>query len=144
MSSDNQNQPAIGQICWLEIPVHDIKRASKLYSEIFGWKINEEAMPMDQPGIQAMHVFAAPERKLGGALLVMEENYQMTRYGKLEKEVLPPLPTLCVKDCDETLKQVESLGGSTQLPKTAIGGNMGHCARFHDSEGNVIGIWSQN
>ncbi|KID66949.1 uncharacterized protein G6M90_00g070020 [Metarhizium brunneum] len=143
MSNDTENQPAFGQICWLEIAVYDIKRASKLYSEVFGWKINEDAMAMGHHGIDAMHMFESPGKKLGGGFLVMQEGYQMTRYGSLEKEVLPPLPTFCVKDCDETLKQVEGLGGSTQCPKTAIGGDMGHYARFNDSEGNIIGIWSQ-
>jgi predicted enzyme related to lactoylglutathione lyase len=94
--------------------VYDIKRASKLYSEIFGWIINDEAMPMDRNGLKAMHMFETPGKKLGGGFLVMEEGYEMTRYGKLDKEVLPPLPTFCVKECDQTLKQVESLGGSTQ------------------------------
>ncbi|KHN96144.1 Glyoxalase/bleomycin resistance protein/dioxygenase [Metarhizium album ARSEF 1941] len=144
MSNDVGNQPAFGQICWLQIAVYDVKRASKLYSEIFSWKVNEDALPTDQHGIKAMHMFECPGKKLGGGFLVMEEGYQMTRYGKLEKEVLPPLPTFCVKDCNETLKQVEGLGGSTQAPKTAIGGDMGHYARFTDSEGNVIGIWSQD
>lgn len=94
--------------------MYDIKRASKLYSEVFGWKINEDAMAMGHHGIEAMHMFESPGKKLSGAFLVMQEDYQMTRYGSLEKEVLPPLPTFCVKDCDETLKQVEGLGGSTQ------------------------------
>lgn len=29
-------------------------------------------------------------------------------------------------------------------PKTEIPNGMGHYARFNDSEGNIIGIWSQN
>ena len=94
--------------------VYDIKRASKLYSEVFGWKIDEKPMPVSRDGIDTMHMFESPEKKLGGGFLVMQEGYQMTRYGKLEKEVLPPLPTFCVKECNETLKQVEELGGSVQ------------------------------
>lgn len=71
-------------------------------------------MPVGDHGVKSMYMFESKEKKLGGALLLMEEGYQMTRYGKLEKEILPVLPTFCVKECDATLKQVAELGGSTQ------------------------------
>ncbi|KAK2596625.1 hypothetical protein QQS21_006301 [Conoideocrella luteorostrata] len=146
MSCDDQQQgmPEYGQICWFEIPVFDLQRASKLYAEVFGWNCHEEAKSMGEHGVKEMNFFTSADKKFNGAFLVMQEGYQMTRYGNLQKEVLPPLATFCVKDCDETLKQVASLGGSTQCPKTPIGGEMGYFARFNDSEGNIIGVWSQH
>ena len=60
-----------------------------------------------------MFMFSTKQKKLNGGLLHMKEGYEMTRYGKLDKEVLPPLPTFCVEDCDKTLAQAKELGGRT-------------------------------
>ncbi|KAG5928317.1 hypothetical protein E4U42_000860 [Claviceps africana] len=133
-----------GQVCWFEVPVYDIQRASRLYAEVFDWKMNPEPRPMALHGIKTMHMFTTRRKDFNGAFLAMEDGYHMTRYGKLDKEILPPLATFCVEDCEETLKQVGALGGRTQCPKTAIGHDQGYFARFLDSEGNVMGIWSQN
>ncbi|KAG6013636.1 hypothetical protein E4U43_007186 [Claviceps pusilla] len=147
MSAQDENkecQLPYGQVCWFEVPVYDIQRASKLYAEVFEWKMNPEPRPMGMHGIKAMHMFTSLSKDFNGAFLAMEDGYEMTRYGKHDKEILPPLATFCVKDCDETLKQVGALGGRTQCHKTAIGHGQGYFARFLDSEGNVMGIWSQN
>ncbi|KAJ6443408.1 hypothetical protein O9K51_04587 [Purpureocillium lavendulum] len=144
----------VGEICWLEIPVHDAARAQKLYADVFGWECNPEAIPKGDHGVASLHFFSSKAKGINGAFLLMEEGYEATKYGKLGgKEVLPPLPTFCVEECDATLDKVKSHGGKTQWrrrpaksensPKTEIGGDMGFYARFTDTEGNVIGIWSQ-
>lgn len=61
-----------------------------------------------------MYMFNTKQKKLGGGLLLMKEGYELSRFGKLDKQVLPPLPTFCVEDCEKTLAQVEELGGCTQ------------------------------
>ncbi|RYP04161.1 hypothetical protein DL764_004628 [Monosporascus ibericus] len=143
MSDDKCTQPQKhGEICWLEIPVSDISRAQKLYADIFGWECEPDGTPKNSDGVKSLHLFN--KGSVHGAFLLMQEGYQMTQYGKLDKEVLPPLPTFCVKECDETLQKVQASGGKVQCPKTEIGGNMGYYARFIDTEGNVIGIWSEN
>lgn len=101
-------------MCWLEIPVYDAGRASKFYADIFGWECSPEAMPKGEDGVKSIHFFNSDDKKLCGAFLLMEDGYQMTKYGKLDKEILPPLPTFCVKECNETLQKVKGLGGSTQ------------------------------
>ncbi|KND88880.1 hypothetical protein TOPH_06406 [Tolypocladium ophioglossoides CBS 100239] len=136
------NRSKHGEMCWLEIPVYDASRAQKLYTDIFGWECKPEPAPQKAPGIESMHFFT--KGSIHGAFLVLKEGYNMTQYGKLDKEVLPPLPTFCVKECDETLAKVKAHGGKMQCPKTEIGGDMGYFARFIDTEGNVIGIWSQH
>ncbi|OAQ57770.1 lactoylglutathione lyase family protein [Purpureocillium lilacinum] len=134
----------VGEICWLEIPVHDAARAQKLYSDIFGWECKPEAIPKGDHGVASLHFFSSKGNGVNGVFLLMEEGYEATKYGKLGKEVLlPPLPTFCVEECNATLEKVKNHAGETQCPKTEIGGNMGFYARFTDPEGNVIGIWSQ-
>ncbi|RYP74977.1 hypothetical protein DL771_002625 [Monosporascus sp. 5C6A] len=143
MSGDKCTQQVkYGEICWLEIPVSDVSRAQKLYTDIFGWECAPDATPNNSDGVKSLHFFN--KGSLQGAFLLIQEGYQMTQYGKLDKEVLPPLPTFCVKECDETLQKVQANGGKVRVPKTEIGGNMGYYARFTDTEGNVIGIWSDN
>jgi predicted enzyme related to lactoylglutathione lyase len=48
--------------------------------------------------------------------------------------------TVDVESIDDSLKQIESAGGSTVTPRTEIPG-MGAFAYFKDSEGNVVGLW---
>ncbi|KND86772.1 27 kDa antigen Cfp30B [Tolypocladium ophioglossoides CBS 100239] len=140
MSESNRSKH--GEICWFEIPVSDASRAQKLYTDIFGWECKDEPVPRGDNGVKSMHFFN--KASVHGAFLLMEEGHQQTQYRKLDKEVLPPLVTLCVEECNETLDKVKAHGGKMQCPKTEIGGDMGHFARFIDTEGNVIGIWSQH
>jgi predicted enzyme related to lactoylglutathione lyase len=42
------------------------------------------------------------------------------------------------------LAEVERAGGRTVTPKTHIGEGFGYYAYFADTEGNVVGLWSQH
>lgn len=44
---------------------------------------------------------------------------------------------------DPILEKIEAEGGRIQLPKTPIGPDMGYMAFFTDTEGNKIGLHSQ-
>jgi predicted enzyme related to lactoylglutathione lyase len=48
--------------------------------------------------------------------------------------------TVEVGSIDAALEKVTELGGSTVVPKEAIG-DMGWAAYFKDTEGNVMGLW---
>ncbi|KAM4061385.1 hypothetical protein HRG_007368 [Hirsutella rhossiliensis] len=151
---NDNSKPKVGEICWLEIPVHDVSRAQQLYGDVFGWVCQPEGVPHGRNGIQSMHFFN--KGAVHGAFLLVMEGYQAVKWQLIygpnhfttralltRAEILPPLPTFCVDDCGETLTKVEAHGGKEQCPKTAIGGDMGYFARFTDTEGNIIGIWSQ-
>jgi len=45
---------------------------------------------------------------------------------------------------DEVLGKVEAAGGKVMMPKTAISPEIGHMASFEDTEGNKVGLHSQN
>jgi hypothetical protein len=51
-----------------------------------------------------------------------------------------PVITVDVEAIDDSLKQIESEGGTTVTPRTPIPG-MGAFAYFKDPEGNVLGLW---
>lgn len=101
-----------GEICWVEIPVYDVSRAQKLYKDLFGWEYTPEPAPQHNPGIENLHFFT--KGGVHGAFLHVKEGYNVTQYGKLDKEVLPPLMTFCVKDCEEALVKAKAHGGKVQ------------------------------
>jgi predicted enzyme related to lactoylglutathione lyase len=51
-----------------------------------------------------------------------------------------PVITIEVASIDDSLKQIEKLGGRVVRDKQPVG-NMGFAAYFSDSEGNVLGLW---
>ena len=59
---------------------------------------------------------------------------------KRDERTPAPVITIDVDDIDQSLKEIETGGGSTVTPRTAIPG-MGAFAYFKDPEGNVLGLW---
>ncbi|KAI5462714.1 hypothetical protein BGZ63DRAFT_423941 [Mariannaea sp. PMI_226] len=133
---------ALGQSCWLEVPVLEVDRAAKFYTDIFGWEIAPEPKPAIGDCVKNLYFFSKG-KSLHGAFLHVDAKYQVVNNISDNPAALPILPTLCVVDCAETLDKANSLGGKTAIPKTQIGGNMGYFARLIDTEGNMIGVWSQ-
>ncbi|KAM0512446.1 hypothetical protein ACHAPE_008896 [Trichoderma viride] len=146
MSSSNHAEVPIeesyGQMCWLTVPVVDIDRAKAFYAEIFNWDISPEAIPGDRPGVKELHHFNRG-KTLHGAFAVMEDGYHVINQSMGLTDAISVHPSFYVKNCKNTLEEVERLGGQKHLHKTEIGGDMGHYARFIDTEGNLIGIWSK-
>ncbi|ORY65089.1 Glyoxalase/Bleomycin resistance protein/Dihydroxybiphenyl dioxygenase [Pseudomassariella vexata] len=146
MSTDtHENNPhcdgKFGQICWLEIPVTDVRRAIAFYRAVFDWCCKDESMPHPLDSIQAVHFFM--NGTLNGAFLVMFPEDLVKTAGSKGSGRQSALATYCVADIEETLRKVEKAGGAVIVPKTAIGGDMGSFARFVDTDGNLQGIWDQ-
>ncbi|KAH6899643.1 hypothetical protein B0T10DRAFT_1352 [Thelonectria olida] len=133
---------SLGQITWLEVPVLEVDRAKKFYADLFGWEFAPEPKKAVGDCVKALYFFSKG-KTLNGAFMHVEEKYQVVNNVPGNPGALPILPTLCVLDCAETLDKAASLGGKTAIPKTEIGGNMGYFARLIDSEGNMMGVWSQ-
>ncbi|EXK39493.1 hypothetical protein FOXG_05375 [Fusarium oxysporum f. sp. lycopersici 4287] len=142
MCEENLAQEALGQICWLEVPVRDVPRAKAFYMELFGWEFVPEPQKAVGDCVKSMHFFNKG-KTLHGAFLEHDEEYHVINNNPDKPGALPVLPTLCVLDCEETLAKANAIGGKTAVPKTAIGGGMGYFARVIDTEGNMIGLWSQ-
>jgi len=117
-------------IHWFEIPVADIERAAKFYSEVL-----ETEMPIldlvEQMG-SMLSIFPA-NNGAGGALV---QNSQLG-YVPAQTGTLVYL-ALGDRDLNNHLEKVESAGGNVLLPKTAMGEN-GFSAWIEDTEGNKVG-----
>jgi uncharacterized protein len=111
-----------GQVVHFEIPADDVERAKSFYAEAFGWQIQS------MPEVDYNMVATGPTNEQG----------MPTEPGSINGD--KPVITIAVDDIDATLKQIESLGGSTAAPKMAVM-DMGFAAYFNDSEGNLLGLW---
>lgn len=118
-------QPA-GTLCWVDIPVTDMPRAIQFYSQVFGIELKAEAM-------MGMEMAFLPTT----GTLVAGPNVKPSMEGSM--------PYLTAgDDLTDALSRVEPAGGKVLMPKMQISPENGHMAIFIDSEGNRIGMWSQN
>jgi predicted enzyme related to lactoylglutathione lyase len=101
-------------MCWLTVPVVDIDRAKAFYAEIFNWDISPEAIPGDRPGVKELHHFNRG-KTLHGAFAVMEDGYHVINQSIGLKDAISVHPSFYVKNCKNTLEEVERLGGQKHL-----------------------------
>ena len=57
--------------------------------------------------------------------------------------ITAPVITIGVEDIDATLATVERLGGKVAIQRQPVS-DMGYSAYFHDTEGNLIGLWESS
>jgi predicted enzyme related to lactoylglutathione lyase len=114
-----------------ELPVNDVARAKKFYSETFGWVLTD--MP--------------------------EMNYVMVQTGALDEKRMPKTPgvigggitkrnnilsapsfAINVTDIDAATEKLKAAGGTVVKEKMSVG-DMGFMIYFKDPEGNVISLW---
>lgn len=119
-----------GRVVHFEIPFDDAERARAFYTEAFGWQLT----PM--PEMDYTLVSTGPGDESGPS----EPGF--INGGMAARGIPLGAPTLVidVEDIEAALADVERLGGTTMLARTAVG-EMGFSAYFKDSEGNVVGLW---
>ncbi len=108
-------------ICHVEVPVTDLERAKRFYSEAFGWDVELV------PGMEYA-LFKTGSEPGGG-------------FAKVE-EVRPggALFYILVKDLEEKLREIERAGGKRLGEKAEIEG-IGWEAKFIDVFGNILGLF---
>ncbi|MBD3182430.1 VOC family protein [Candidatus Poribacteria bacterium] len=117
-------------ITWFEIPVVDMERAKKFYSEV----LDIEFIPYDT-GEQPMSMVMFPDRGgVGGALVQNEQGYVPSQEGSI-------VYLFVEDDLNIPLGRVEKAGGKVLMPKMDTGGH-GFAAWMLDSEGNRVGLHS--
>jgi len=119
------------KVIHFEVPFEDGERATSFYREAFGWQLN--AMPQ----FQYVMATTTPTDDTGNVLEVGGING-----GMLERQgpITAPVITIGVSDLDEALARIEKLGGKVAIGRQPVG-EMGFSAYFHDTEGNLIGLW---
>lgn len=127
--SDKSNAPSRSWTPWFEIPVLDMERAQKFYETVFDTTIEVNDM-----GGFKMGIF--PHKKVGCALC-QHEAYVPAGKGVLVYMNANP-------DLSSALNQIEAAGGQVLKPKTQISPEHGFMALFHDTEGNMLALHSDN
>jgi uncharacterized protein len=124
----------VPKVVHFEIPAEDLDRAKDFYGSVFGWQLNtmpmgdgEYTIVMTTPVDQQTQLPTEPGAINGGMM-------------RRDERVPAPVITVDVEAIDDALKEIESRGGATVQPRTAIPG-MGAFAYFKDPEGNVLGLW---
>lgn len=121
---------ATNALNWFEISVTDISRAKKFYEAIFGIQMQE----MEMMGMKyAMFPADGSNGTVGGALAQSQMHTPATTGAIIYLNANP--------DLQRVLDRVESAGGKVTMPKTSIGEN-GFMAFFNDTEGNTMGLHS--
>jgi len=121
------------KVVHFEIPYDKKSRASKFYSEIFGWKlidVPEMEYTMIHSAITDKNNMVAEKGAINGGLFKRNDSAQQ------------PIVVIGVQSIDETIKKVISAGGKVVSPKQRIPN--GSYARVSDCEGNVIGLADQS
>ena len=116
-------------IAFFEIPSVDFKRAVKFYESVFGLKLN--AMDF---GREKMAFFPEESGKYAGAISYASD-FKPSKDGVLI--------SFSVESMEIALSNIEKNGGEIIIPKTKIEAEtMGYFATFTDSEGNRVGLYS--
>ncbi|MDU1889958.1 MAG: VOC family protein [Dysgonomonas sp.] len=118
-------------VTFFEIPASDFNRAVKFYETILNI-----AMPKYDCEHEKMAFFPNEEGKAPGAI-------------SWAKDFLPSqggvLISLNCEDMEKTISLIEANGGKIVIPKTKIEAeDRGYFSVFTDSEGNRIGLYSDN
>ena len=119
---------------WFEIPATDIARAKKFYETAFDLKMFEVSEMM------GMKMSAFPmdmgNGKAGGAIVQSQMHKPSADGAVIYLNANPNMQPV--------IDRIEKAGGKVVMPKTQISPEIGHMAFFIDSEGNKVGLHSQN
>lgn len=119
------------RVIHFEVPFDDPDRARGFYRDVFDWQIQhmpEMSYDMVSTGPLTDQGMPSEPGYIGGGMM------------QRQAPVVSPVITLAVDDIDATLAAVEQHGGSSVGAKMTVG-EMGFAAYFHDSEGNLMGLW---
>lgn len=114
----------------VEIPTTDFSRAVTFYKALLNIDIEEIDMDGTQMGV------LLSENEGVNVSLIKDENVQPSINGTM-------VYFNAETDLQPILDKVEPNGGKIILPKTEISSEMGFFALFSDTEGNKIGLHSQ-
>lgn len=121
----------IGNAVWFEIPAANFEHAVKFYEAVFQVSLKRQQMLGSD-----LAIFPGNDTSVNGAV-VIEDGYVPAVNGAVVYFNTGDDLTPC-------LERLITIGGSVIEPKTALPPGMGHFAHFGDTEGNRVGLFSQN
>lgn len=99
-----------GQICWFEVPVKSVSRASAFYLSVLGWECNDlEGTPSPTGRMKSVHMFN--RGTLHGAFLLLPDDDAAAEVSDAPKACVP-VATFMVESINETVKKIGAAGGT--------------------------------
>lgn len=124
----------MAKVVHFEIPFDNKARAMKFYADALDWQLQD--MPQ-------MNYVMAQTTPIGQNQVPTEAGAINGGLNQRPKEAPAPVIYVDVPSIDDTMKKIQAAGGKVVTPKTPIPG-MGAYARIADTEGNVVGLFSQS
>lgn len=138
--------PMTHAISWVEIPSTDFDRAVGFYSTVLNSEIEEYDPETDESENGRAGLFHTDNEGDVGGMVVEATEYTTESGATVSYEPTAdsgPIVYLTVDgDLDDALSQVESAGGEILVSKEPIPEMDGHYAVITDSEGNRVGLMS--
>ncbi|QDT05061.1 Glyoxalase-like domain protein [Rubripirellula lacrimiformis] len=122
----------INPVCWFEIYVQDMARATAFYETVLDVQL--ETLPAPSDDIELMAFPMSMDRPgAAGAL---------TKMDGIQPGGNSTLVYFACDDCATQASRIQGAGGRVQKPKTSIG-PYGFMVLAVDTEGNMFGLHSQ-
>ena len=112
------------KIVHMEIPVKDLNAAKEFYENVFGWEVGITG--------EDYAFFKDTEDGIGGAFEISEK--------EMKGEFMLYIST---ESIEKSLALIEEFGGKIIQTRIKISDEHGFYAKFEDSFGNVLGLWSR-
>ena len=119
---------------WLEIPATDISMAKKFYETVFSIKMEPVQEMM---GIKMTFFPNDPGNGKASGGLVQSDMHKPSVDGSVIYLNANP-------GIQPVIDRIAAAGGKELMPKTEISPEIGYMAFFIDSEGNKVGLHSEN
>jgi uncharacterized protein len=119
------------RIVHFEIPVDQVERAKKFYSEVFDWQISgTPGKPYHMVNTTAVGTDYRPKEPgaINGGMLQRDET------------IRSPVLVVEVAEIEAAAERVKAAGGKVVKEPTPVG-DMGIVCYFKDPEGNLLGMW---
>lgn len=124
---------------YFEVPVDNLDRARKFYSEVFDWKIEKEDTKIPDQPFQDYYLITHSDEQfqqqshptlLGGMIKRQQAGQSITVY-------------IDVDSLDIYLQKIKEMGGTILGEKKVVPG-LGYYAVCKDSENNLFALWEEN
>ncbi|MEX0967154.1 MAG: VOC family protein [Bacteroidia bacterium] len=120
-------------INWFEIPVNDFDRAETFYNGLF--EIELERTVLNDATYGNFPRTSRSRNQVGGAIVKGGQNNPSSTGTIVYFDV--------TGEMEAVLNRAERLGGKIEVNRTLIDVNRGYFALIHDSEGNRVGLFSE-
>lgn len=122
----------ISSIQNFQIPVLDFERAHKFYNALMGYDLQV----MESPDFK-LGIFQFDEQKGVGGCIIRSKDLKPSKTGTL-------VYLHAGQDLQPYLDRIKKAGGGVFAEKAPLGPGMGYYAIIDDTEGNRVGLYSDN